>query len=495
VSIKKRVLTSPASPLEDAGILLHVLQTLGPGQHLLISAVSKAWKEQYKRVADVQKLGLFQNYYNKILLTISSTTTLGSAAFASAASVSLAHRCGLAFDSDRVQHLAGRMADVLTLRAAHGLGLPLTDEVLIGAAEAASLPNLQWLHVDQACELPESICNYAARSGSVPLLMWLKEHGSVFKPSCSADAAACAHQHVLQFLRDEGCEWNWAACSAAARHGHLAILKWLHEQGCPWKQKQICCDAAESGSMEILLYLRDQGCEYNAHTLTGAAAQGHLALCEYLVAEQCPSNTMACDHAADGGYLEIVRFLHESGCPWSEQSICNAAAGRGSIEMLQYLLQKDCFLSERVMSAAAQRGHLHMCQYLYAEQCPWDTMACHSAACFGQLSTLRWLREHGCPCEVPAMRAAAAFFGYLPVLEYLAGVEPAASTAQLTEMLNDAGMYNWLSIAQWLRQQGAEWPAVLGLGHAWKGKALQWARDEGCTSPLYTQPATATAQP
>jgi hypothetical protein len=71
----KRGAASPTSPLEDAGILLHVLQILGPGQHLLISAVSKAWREQYKRVADVQKLGLFQNYYNKILLTISSTTS------------------------------------------------------------------------------------------------------------------------------------------------------------------------------------------------------------------------------------------------------------------------------------------------------------------------------------------------------------------------------------------------------------------------------------
>jgi hypothetical protein len=70
-----------------------------------------------------------------------------------------------------VQRLAGRVADVPTLRAAHELGLQLTDEVLIGAAEAAAILKLQWLHVDQACELPESFCNYTARSGSVPLLM------------------------------------------------------------------------------------------------------------------------------------------------------------------------------------------------------------------------------------------------------------------------------------------------------------------------------------
>eukprot|EP00953_Heterococcus_sp_UTEX-ZZ885_P029749 15775-Heterococcus_DN1.PRE.1 len=105
------------------------------------------------------------------------------------------------------------------------------------------------------------------------------------------------------------------------------------------------------------------------------------------------------------------------------------------------------------MRYAARGGHLHVCQYLRAEQCPWDTMACHSAACEGHLCTLRWLREQGCPCEVPAMRTAAAFFGHLSVLRYLVDVEPAASAAQLTEMLNDAGRCNWLSIVQWLRQQ------------------------------------------
>jgi hypothetical protein len=59
MSYSKRVAASHTSPLKDAGILLHVLEILGPGKHLLISAVSKAWKEQYRRVCDVQKIGLF----------------------------------------------------------------------------------------------------------------------------------------------------------------------------------------------------------------------------------------------------------------------------------------------------------------------------------------------------------------------------------------------------------------------------------------------------
>jgi hypothetical protein len=54
MSLSKRAVSSATSPLEDASILLHVLNILGPGHHLFISAVSKAWRETYKRVASVQ---------------------------------------------------------------------------------------------------------------------------------------------------------------------------------------------------------------------------------------------------------------------------------------------------------------------------------------------------------------------------------------------------------------------------------------------------------
>jgi hypothetical protein len=62
--------------------------------------------------------------------------------------------------------------------------------------------------------------------------------------------------------------------------------------------------------------------------------------------------------------------------------------------------------------------------------------------------------------------------------------QPAASAAQLTDLLNVAGAYNQLTIARWLRRQGAEWPAVLGHDDLpWRTDVLQWARDEGCASP------------
>jgi hypothetical protein len=478
-----RLMADAASPLEDAGILLHVLSILGPGQNLLISAVSKAWRASYQRVAAVEIAALAIGYGNSVALhTIESDTTLYSAVFASAASIRLAHDCGLTFKSKELQCIAGRVADVPTLRAACELGLALTDEVLFGAAESGSVSKLQWFHSDQGCQLPPDICNYAAKSGSIHVLSWLRERGSAFTASACANAAGGAYLHLLLYLRDEGCEWSEYACTLAAKNGHLSTVVWLHEQGCPWNLDEICGDAAESGSIELLTYLKQQGCEFNDYTITAAAQNGRLAVCRFLVAEQCPWIARACAGAAAAGHLETVRFLLESGCPWEPDTICERAAESSSIEVLQYLKQQGGVFTKRAMRMAAYMGNLHVIQYLHSEQCPWDTSACTNAC---GVDILHWLREQGCPGNPEAVRCAAAEADDLDMVLYMAEVQPAASAAQLTQMLNAAGANDSLETAEWLRQQGAKWPAVLRYSErSWRGAALQWARAEGCTSPV-----------
>jgi hypothetical protein len=114
-----------------------------------------------------------------------------------------------------------------------------------------------------------------------------------------------------------------------------------------------------------------------------------------------------------------------------------------------------------------------------------DFRACRNAAEHGYLSILRWAHEQGMIRDVQGVRVAAANSGQLPVIEYMLDIEPAATAAQLTEMLNMAGAWNRLEAVQWLRQQGAEWPTVLSYnGYEWVHGTLQWARDEGCTSPV-----------
>jgi hypothetical protein len=121
-----------ASPLDDAGILLHVLNSLGPGHHLFISAVSKAWRDSYERVASVQMAGIPREHSVQASLhTIASHTTLCSAAFASPTRIKLAHEYDLAVCDAKVQRIAGEAASVSTLQDARDLGLAFTAAVLL----------------------------------------------------------------------------------------------------------------------------------------------------------------------------------------------------------------------------------------------------------------------------------------------------------------------------------------------------------------------------
>jgi hypothetical protein len=112
-----------------------------------------------------------------------------------------------------------------------------------------------------------------------------------------------------------------------------------------------------------------------------------------------------------------------------------------------------------------------------------------------QADILHWLIENGCPWDAgelctSALESAAENVDVIPVFDYLLNAG-ALSAELLTSTLKKAGISGVLWLAQWLRQHGAEWPAVLysydayeyAEGRTWRGEALAWARAEGCTAP------------
>jgi hypothetical protein len=154
-----------------------------------------------------------------------------------------------------------------------------------------------------------------------------------------------------------------------------------------------------------------------------------------------PWDVTSCTGAARGGYLNVLRYLHEQGCPYNGVVACNAAARGGHIDTLRYMHERDW---------------------------PWDAVtACEMAAVSGSVDIIKYIVEQD---------------------------SLVLTAAQLTNMLNAAGSYDQLETAQWLRQQGAQWPAVLTntdpyyqppVRHLWQEKAFKWAREQGCTSPHY----------
>jgi hypothetical protein len=77
----------------------------------------------------------------------------------------------------------------------------------------------------------------------------------------------------------------------------------------------------------------------------------------------------------------------------------------------------------------------------------------------GKLELLQWLHECGCPWVESDVCRNSARNGNVDMLIWLQQVTAPWSDELKREMLFRAGWSNRLAAAQWLRQQGADWPA------------------------------------
>jgi hypothetical protein len=210
---------------------------------------------------------------------------------------------------------------------------------------------------------------------------------------------------------------------------------------------------------------------------------------QYLHAEGCEKGPNVCYLAAENGDLGMLKWAFEHDYSRCGNPVDESAAASSNTEMMAWLIQQPGVqLTASTMAAAVGVGNVAMCELLSANQCPCDEESCVIAAKCDKADMLRWLREHGCPWDTTQVANMAACRNRVAVLEYLQQEGVVFTAKQMTDLLNTAGAHGSLATAQWLGQQGAEWPAVLRnhkFGDAqWKGEVLAWARAEGCTSPL-----------
>jgi hypothetical protein len=171
-----------SNPVQQAGVLKLVLSFLGR-EGLFVQTVSKGWQAVYNKIT-VERANSRGRLH-------SSSYTSCQAAFASAARLKIAVACGLRLVYN--QRCAGRHADIGTLRVAFKLGLPRSDAVAVGAADAADLSKLIWLRTKQGCRFPIDIAAFAARAGSVQMLQWLKKKRFPLNANTSLAAAFRPH--------------------------------------------------------------------------------------------------------------------------------------------------------------------------------------------------------------------------------------------------------------------------------------------------------------
>jgi hypothetical protein len=275
--------------------------------------------------------------------------------------------------------------------------------------------------------------------------------------------------------------------------GTPSRVRLAHDSGVDCSKGIYTLAAGKYSTIPTLEAAHELGMQYTVLTAQGAATCNRLSVLQFLRAQGCPWDEMVSAAAARRGDLEMLHWALEQGCPYNRYALLSSAASSGSFEMVAWVRQLQFVqLDAETLAAAAAEGHTAMCEHLRAEQCPWGESACN-AAFIGHIDTLRWLHEHGCPFEVELVCEPAASHGTVEVMMFLQQIGLMSTPALLTEMLNSAGAYNTLAAAQWLRQQGAEWPPVLSAhGTVWSGDALAWARAEGCIVLSDAPPSSST---
>jgi hypothetical protein len=221
--------------------------------------------------------------------------------------------------------------------------------------------------------------------------------------------------------------------------------------------------AGKYADIATLAAAHSLGMEYTESTIAAAADCNKLAEVQYLHEQGCPWPSYLLDRAASKGDFELVRWCYEHGCPFGDAGMASCHAAQSSnVELMAWVLQQPgTQVHADDMCYAAWTGCAAMCEFLRAQQCPWDSRSTSAAAHICDVELLRWFFNNGCPWHVEELCTAAAEGGSIEVLTYLQQQGVLTSTALLTGMLEAATDCNELAAAKWLRQQGAEWPAVL----------------------------------
>jgi hypothetical protein len=201
------------------------------------------------------------------------------------------------------------------------------------------------------------------------------------------------------------------------------------------------------------------GMQYTQATMAAVAQRNKLAEVQYLHSEGCPWAPLLLRQALSSRYFELARWCYEHGCSWGSARAAYFPAESGNVELMAWVLQQPgTELDADVMMAASSKGDLLMCQYLHTRRCPWDTSSMNEAAHDGHVDLLHWLVDSGCPWDAQDLCWHAAHGSSVEVLKYLQQQGLLTSMVVLRDLLMAAAIYSKDDAAQWLREQGAEFP-------------------------------------
>jgi hypothetical protein len=224
-----------------------------------------------------------------------------------------------------------------------------------------------------------------------------------------------------------------------------------------------------------------------------------IQLTAYGNALQSPSRLqMSCDHglhafftsellqSSAGAFSDVPTLLaaQELGFQVTDDFFKSSAA-TGQLAVLNLVhIDQGVPLPANISDIAAAFARMEVLRWLQEVSYAFNESTAAGAAAGGHKAVLLWLVDQEVPIDKKLLRGTAIRYGHMSILSLLHERDLLPPRHHYSSMLQLAGAFGHLDVAQWLRQRGAEWPAILKYGDKpWTGAVLEWARAEGCTSP------------
>ncbi|KAG1685609.1 hypothetical protein DVH05_007907 [Phytophthora capsici] len=272
----------------------------------------------------------------------------------------------------------------------------------------------------------------------------------------------------------------------AAERGFLDVVKWIYTEfhtdptmNLFWIQGCVDEDGYRGDVDEFGLVTSDI-----CSVVDAAAGKGHLAIVQYLLQVGGKAGD---EHARKRQRTEMKpsdsAASTTAGCTTAAM---DAAAANGHLDVVQWLhanCSQGCTTS--AMDLAAYNGYLETVKWLHAnrkEGCTTDAM--DGAAASGHLHVVKWLHEHtDGGCTTDAMDNAASG-GHFELLKWLHENRTEGCTAAA---MDGAATYGYFDIVKWLHRQqaGCRTLAMDGAASGGHLRVLRWLfenRKEGFTS-------------
>jgi len=226
------------------------------------------------------------------------------------------------------------------------------------------------------------VCTYAARYGYLRLLQWARLQNMRMTLKTYVVACRGGHLDVVHWLGSY-CALDFdlylqTLFNAACGGGHLAVIEYLLRRGAKVQFASLR-EASCGGHLDVLKMFSSRkmiAMHQKKQCALDAALHGHIPILEWLWTICEGEAARLAVSAGEGDQVECLKWIetrssYRGSWPFVVQRVCRAAASRGSLSVLKYILEtkKETFTLDflnELYRVAQRRPWRNVIQWLKA---------------------------------------------------------------------------------------------------------------------------------